>query len=553
MRFGKALLAILIAAPAWATSYHVTTTGSTGGTGTQASAWTIAKALGSTGANGTDTVYVHAGIYTGTRVPGGTQASLDIHGDLGGTEAQPTLIVGVADADSSRVIFDGGNGTNSAFQWFSTAAPWIEFRNIEFRNYRGSVCCTGALFRARPGSSVGSCRGLKLSKISLYQTAAIDSVMPLIIVDNLFADTTTVVANRVIVEDCAVTNPGSLQAAIIFDQSDSSVVRNNSVIRSIAGKTPQNQLYGILVSEGRDMLVEGNVVRGCNSGIDATATKRIIIRGNDVQDSQDDGIGVRENSPWSIMEGNYIANMGLGASGGSGMYTESADLTVRGNTAYNCFQSSLWMKTVLGGGTQRPRVYNNLFIHDGDSRTPIDGQAGGSTIAGAYIDHNVYWCTGQTVQFDAGEMTGGADDKTFAQWQALGFDAHGIADVWPGIIDTTADEAVPSSRSVARHAGAWGGTIGARPCGDCTPWTLTASGIDSVRFEIRDNHGQLRQTFNSSALWRDGDLWLADTDLDSTRAAAGTWRGTWRVYDGGEVTDLHDAVTVPERRRTIYR
>ena len=54
-----------VAAVAHAADYYVATNGSASGAGTMAAPWTMAKAVGSTGAGPGDTVYIRGGTYNG--------------------------------------------------------------------------------------------------------------------------------------------------------------------------------------------------------------------------------------------------------------------------------------------------------------------------------------------------------------------------------------------------------------------------------------------------------------------------------------------------------
>lgn len=135
---------------------------------------------------------------------------------------------------------------------------------------------------------------------------------------------------------------------------------------------------------------------------------------------------------YNICKNNFIAVRVKGING----------ICIYNNTFYNDLHTSganlinITNNLTDGGDASTgTKIYNNIF-YTTHQITNISVEAGCES--GFECDYNVYYCTAGTPQF-----VYQGDSKSFAQWQALGFDAHSIV-VDPGFVDTT--NFVPSAR-----------------------------------------------------------------------------------------------------------
>lgn len=526
-----AVMALAIGGASHAATWHIAAGGSDGNGGTSASdAWTIYQLendpAGLSAAGG-DTILVHAGTYSAAESPGGSSADVDIHAGWSGTETDRTWLIAV----EGEVIWDGASGTTQAFEWHANAAEWIAFEGpFVFSDYGVITASTGGLWRARP--STGSARGLYVNGAIFRPGSGETEIGTCFNIDD--TNSADEKCGQITISNCLFSEPGDA-SIIVADYADTLKIHGNRFIRSSALGAPSSASRAMNVNNSEAVSVSENYCDGTYYCFDTSsgACPDLKVDRNISWRTYHHAFGSRINCDRTRFSRNFIKDTGI-TDGGYGIYVEADACSLISNTIFNTGNPPIWLKDETDHVTNVV-VLDNVIVVDDDG-TVVTSQTTGDTLTVARWDHNVYYYTGGNVDFNAAGFIQGSA-LTFAQWQALGYDANGAANTWPALADTANNNFHPTASSNLLHAGYLGRTIGALPCRPCWWWLINGtSAADSLALEVTSPSGT-RTRVKDGGLWDNGDHYLYDQDMSGE---SGQWAARWSVYDAGDSTEYRD-------------
>jgi hypothetical protein len=251
-------------------------------------------------------------------------------------------------------------------------------------------------------------------------------------------------ASYVIIENFIV--DGRTRAGIRAVTADHVTIRNN--------RLGGNGRWGILTGFVDDLLIEGNEAHDSvvEHGIYVSnSCDRPVVRNNHIYDNHANGLhmnGDAETPPGdgliedALVEGNVIHGNGEG--GGSGINVDGGQgAVIRNNLLYDNHASGISLYRIDGGGPSTGNlVVNNTVIVAADARWAINIRDGST---GNTLRNNILYNLDDfrgAISVDADSLAGFTSDYNtliarfttddgdsvldFAEWQALGHDAHSV-------------------------------------------------------------------------------------------------------------------------------
>jgi uncharacterized repeat protein (TIGR02059 family) len=205
------------------------------------------------------------------------------------------------------------------------------------------------------------------------------------------------------------------------DYLDGSVITGNRITYTGA----PSGTHGIFVGYNKNDVIKYNYSDASPYGI--------VLKAGNNGTTLTDASGV---VAYNIFKNNFIGVLAKGFSGAK----------IYNNTFYNSMSVANSSATIFiqendgSGGGNAPsngtRIYNNIFYQT--QSIPMIYIRDASCITGFASDYNVFYCANGNPWFVYGGVI-----KTFAQWQALGYDTHSVV-VNPNFINLT--DFVPSAR-----------------------------------------------------------------------------------------------------------
>jgi hypothetical protein len=240
--------------------------------------------------------------------------------------------------------------------------------------------------------------------------------------------------------------PRSQPTIFVFsNNSITSVNRSGYLLQAgdEAPKSTNNNLDGALIT-GNKLIWNGSDMSSITHGLFTGHNKNVVMKYNYL-----------DNVPMGIVRksGNNMSNTGGGVAynivkgGAVGMVIKGmSNVNVYNNTFYNdrttsqTYRPLLHIYTNTDNGlysvSHGTKIYNNIFYTK--YQTLAITIADAESLNGLECDYNVYWCENGSPRFSVNGSV-----KTFAQWQAMGYDLHSVV-VDPHFQDF--ENFVPSAR-----------------------------------------------------------------------------------------------------------
>ena len=229
------------------------------------------------------------------------------------------------------------------------------------------------------------------------------------------------------------------------------VLANHVTVRGC--RLGYNGRWGILTGFVDDFLAEGNEAHHSQEehGIYVSnSADRPVVRGNHLHDNHANGLHMNGDASLggdgliedALVEGNVIHGNGVG--GGSGINLDGGvGAVIRNNLLYDNHASGISLYRIDGGAPSTGNlVVNNTIVNAADGRWCINirDASTGNTLRNNVL-YNLHAFRG-AVSVDADSLAGFASDYNalmsrfttddgdsvldFAEWQALGYDAHSV-------------------------------------------------------------------------------------------------------------------------------
>jgi hypothetical protein len=240
--------------------------------------------------------------------------------------------------------------------------------------------------------------------------------------------------------------PRSQPTILVFSNNTITAVNRSGYLLQAGDEAPKstnNNLDGALIT-GNRLNWSGTDMTVIPHGLFTGHNKNVVLKYNYVN-----------NVPMGIVRksGNNMSNTSGGVAynivknGAVGMVIKGmSNVNVFNNTFYTerttsqTYRPLLHIYTNTDNGlysvSHGTRIYNNIFYTK--YQTLSINIADAESLKGLECDYNVYWCENGSPRFSVGGSV-----KTFAQWQAMGYDLHSVV-VNPHFEDF--ENFVPSTR-----------------------------------------------------------------------------------------------------------
>lgn len=321
------------------------------------------------------------------------------------------------------------------------------------------------------GNRIRGVTGTNAMAITVYGTAP-TPISDLVIADNVIRDIEAAPSEAVtlngnvdgfLIENNVVRDVNNIAIDMIGGETDiqpnPALVARNGIVRRnhvIAASSNYEGGYaaGIYVDGGRDITIEGNLVEGCDLGIEIGAentgivTSNVVVRNNQVSLNEKAGLvvgGYAEEAGRTqnvVFRGNTLVGNNTLGENGVGTYFTGGGI------------GEIWVQWA-----DQTRFEHNLIQAAPPIAAPFDvvyvGHYESGSATNTSFVRNLYWSTDPTTPGTGFFDWGGTRYPSFAAWQAapLGFDVASLATDPQLVLNLDDDVYELGAGSPARDAG----------------------------------------------------------------------------------------------------